>query len=677
MSRATTPTAGARPDRAQSRAWFVVGAVVVSLVNLASSRLSSDGLDGRDAADLRSLVGALAAVSLMALGMQLVLVGILTDRESADVRRPPTNAPVILAAAVAGLAGAAAAVVLIQSSQGFEARAAVAVAAAVAALVIAVPARSVLLGDERWRDLAAITVVGGVVRLAITAAGNGSNAFGAALVGIVAGEVVTAALAVTVTRRTPRVARWPRGTARHLRIGTAASVGLMFVIVVSSLSTERFLGDASDVFNQSAAVARYVFVLLFTVAFVFFPAMARAPIGSAILQRSFHLAMIVTTTVAVVAVGVVLVAPSAVAELVNGGDDVSVTTVRVLAVAFGCYGIAVVSLMQYVAHGSRLALCTWPIGLIMVAGQLIADRPETLALFALATAVLLVLAVSMPALVRVQPVLRPDIVEHPVHDEAVARAVTIVVPSYNAGPTVVATAHAIVDAFAGADARVHVVVVSDGSTDGSADLVDAVTDERITHVRHAANRGKGAALRTGFAQARTPVVGFVDADGDLPPVQLVEMARILQETGADIVFGSKRHAASTVSVPLIRRVYSRTFQVLIRQLFQLDIADTQTGIKVYSRDVLDAILPLLVEDGFALDLEMFVAARAAGFGHFVEVPVELRRQQGSTVSSRSAFRMLLHTLGIFWRAKVMLRYLRAAAGLSRPTGPRPEAATTA
>jgi len=104
--------------------------------------------------------------------------------------------------------------------------------------------------------------------------------------------------------------------------------------------------------------------------------------------------------------------------------------------------------------------------------------------------------------------------------------------------------------------------------------------------------------------------------------------------------------------------------MLIRVLFQLDIPDTQTGIKVFSRPLLKAVLPVLSEDGFALDLEMFVAARAAGFTNFVEVPVQLVRSGTSTISTRSILVMLGHTLRIFWRAKVTLHYLRSSA----PTG---------
>jgi hypothetical protein len=89
---------------------------------------------------------------------------------------------------------------------------------------------------------------------------------------------------------------------------------------------------------------------------------------------------------------------------------------------------------------------------------------------------------------------------------------------------------------------------------------------------------------------------------------------------------------------------------------------------LFSAPVLDASLPLLEETGFALDLELFVAARANGFHHFVEIPVEMIRQGGSTISAQSIVRTTADTLRIFWRAKVTLHYLRSTfAGDRRPT----------
>jgi len=217
------------------------------------------------------------------------------------------------------------------------------------------------------------------------------------------------------------------------------------------------------------------------------------------------------------------------------------------------------------------------------------------------------------------------------------------------------------EAFMGADDRV----------DGSDLLIDSIDLPELVHIRHPCNMGKGAALRTGFTQAKTDLIAFIDADGDLPPSLLVELLRAQQHFDADIVFGSKLHPESVVDISALRHIYSTTYRLLMRVLFQLDIRDTQTGIKLFRRDVIETVLPTLRENAFALDLELFIAARAAGFTNYVEVPVVLRRQSGSTISLRGIGSMFGHTLRLFWRAKITLAYTRSAANSMRPTSAVP------
>lgn len=645
----------------QSKWWFIGGAVSVALVGSLSTRVGVRDLESSAAADLRGLLGALAAMSILALGLQLVLVGVLGNPSCPGrMLRPSSARPTLIAAGAAGLAAAVGAVIFIDSSQTFELQAALSVGVAVCASAASIPSRAILLGEERWRDLAVVAVSGASIRLVITASTLAGGGLLTSLAGIVVGEIGGAAVAVWMTSRSERVGQWPTDSWRHFRIGSAAATGLMVVVVLSSLSLGDMPEQQVESFNQSASLARQVFVLSFTVAFVFFPAMARLPIGSVLLRAHFHRALTITAGTAVTAAFLVVSLPQALLAVIGDDAVTSAAALRLLAVAFAGYGIAVVSLMQYVAHGSRFALCAWPLCLVMVGAQVTVNTAESLAWYAFATSVILLVLASMPALARVQPVLRPMQAPLPVPSDHPGEAITVVVPAFNPGPVVVDTIRTILDCFDQAGIAVAVIVVSDGSTDGSPQLIDDAALPRVIHLRHEQNRGKGATLRTGFLAATTPSVGFVDADGDLHPAQLVGMARVRQETGADIVFGSKRHDDSTVTASALRRIYSRAYELMIRRLFQLDISDTQTGIKLYSRPVLLATLPVLEESGFALDLKLFVAAQANGFVHYVEVPVNILRRGGSTISMRTVIEMIGHTLRIFWRAKITLHYLRAA-----------------
>jgi hypothetical protein len=143
---------------------------------------------------------------------------------------------------------------------------------------------------------------------------------------------------------------------------------------------------------------------------------------------------------------------------------------------------------------------------------------------------------------------------------------------------------------------------------------------------------------------------------------------------ADIVLGSKRHLLSEVHYPPIRRLYSWLYQQLIRLLFRIRVRDTQTGIKLIRREVLADVLPLMREQRFAFDLELFVAARQCGWRRFLEAPVRIEQQFGSTVSVRSAAQTLVDTIAVAFRLHVKRAY-DPLQGLG--TAPMPRVATAA
>jgi hypothetical protein len=114
-----------------------------------------------------------------------------------------------------------------------------------------------------------------------------------------------------------------------------------------------------------------------------------------------------------------------------------------------------------------------------------------------------------------------------------------------------------------------------------------------------------------------------------------------------------------------RRLYSLGHQSLNRILFRLKVKDTQVGIKLVDRRVVADVLPLLREKRFALDLEFLVLAQRLGYDHVVEAPVCIAERSDSTVSMKSAWRLLKDTLGIYVRLSVRREY---DSGISSRTG---------
>jgi len=199
------------------------------------------------------------------------------------------------------------------------------------------------------------------------------------------------------------------------------------------------------------------------------------------------------------------------------------------------------------------------------------------------------------------------------------------------------------------------VAVSDGATDDSTASLAGLLPGVLETVVLERNRGKGHAVRVGMQRARGRLVGFIDADGDIPPEILPDFVAAAHETGADILFGSKRHPGAQVALPWVRRLSSSAYRMLVRVLFHLSVPDTQTGVKLLRAEVASAVLPSMIEERFAFDLELFVLAQRLGYRSFVEVPVRVDKQYTSTVSVRAARTILWDTLKIYWRFRVQRR----------------------
>jgi glycosyltransferase involved in cell wall biosynthesis len=224
----------------------------------------------------------------------------------------------------------------------------------------------------------------------------------------------------------------------------------------------------------------------------------------------------------------------------------------------------------------------------------------------------------------------------------------------------------------------EVIVVSDGSLDGTVERMLRTDLPGVKVLYYDRNLGKGYAVKTGAREARGRWVGYVDADLDLDPAALPDFVAVGEGKRLDFVIGSKRHPDSRVHYPRSRVVASWLFQQLVRVLFRLDVRDTQVGLKVFRREVAEQVLPLLLVKRYAFDVELLAVARAFGFTRVEEMPVELDYQfTGSGVRSIAVVRALIDTLAIFYRLRILRYYQRRNAhrdafAWARPlTAPRP------
>jgi dolichyl-phosphate beta-glucosyltransferase len=209
---------------------------------------------------------------------------------------------------------------------------------------------------------------------------------------------------------------------------------------------------------------------------------------------------------------------------------------------------------------------------------------------------------------------------------------SVVVPAFNEVYRLPPYLDEIVQYFEGRGDPYEVIVVDDGSTDGTPDLVEARRCATVRVLRLPRNRGKGAAVRAGMLAAKAPHRLFTDADGATPIAELKRLEPAMA-AGADVVIGSRVLIDPAVTVTALRHrvVAGRVFNWLVARAGLRGIADSQCGFKLFTAAAAEQLFTTLITRGFAFDVELLLLAQAGGL-HVVEVPINWADQAGSKVT---------------------------------------------
>jgi glycosyltransferase involved in cell wall biosynthesis len=229
--------------------------------------------------------------------------------------------------------------------------------------------------------------------------------------------------------------------------------------------------------------------------------------------------------------------------------------------------------------------------------------------------------------------------------------VSVVIPVYNESARISRTLSEVLDYLRSRSQRWELIVVDDGSTDGTAELVRRLCGDRpeTRVISYPSNRGKGYAVRQGMLAARGEYVLFTDADLSAP---IAEAARLLEplERGYDVVIGSRALKREWIEVHQspFRETAGKLFNLFLRAATGLSFQDTQCGFKAFRRAAAQRIFPLQSIDGFGFDPEILYLARKLGH-RTLEVPVHWAHSEGSKVSPlRDGMRMGWDLLKIRW-----------------------------
>lgn len=192
----------------------------------------------------------------------------------------------------------------------------------------------------------------------------------------------------------------------------------------------------------------------------------------------------------------------------------------------------------------------------------------------------------------------------------------VVMPTYNNGNTLADVIERTLEAIAGA----KVIVVNDGSTDSTATILDGRISGALTVLAHEVNRGKAAALRSGFAwairQNYTHAV-TIDTDGQHHPEQIVDLLKVAQAHPESLILGARD--VNIDGYPLKSLVGRRVSNMVIRGLAGVEVNDSQSGFRVYPLDFMAQVQ--CIGQHYSYESEILVRAAWAGRS-IIEVPID-------------------------------------------------------
>src|SRR6476646_4735269 len=230
-----------------------------------------------------------------------------------------------------------------------------------------------------------------------------------------------------------------------------------------------------------------------------------------------------------------------------------------------------------------------------------------------------------------------------------APELSVVIPAYNEEQRLPRTIEQIEQYLGGRRLDYKLIIVDDGSTDGTRQVMDAAA-ERNSRVRLEAlpaNRGKGGALAAGVAVARGDEVLVTDADLSTPIEELEKLDAALQ-AGAGVAIASRAVKGSRVEIaqPIYRVLMGKVFNLIVQVVLLPGIWDTQCGFKLFRADVAKPVFAALTTDGFGYDPEVLYLAKRRGV-KIAEVPVVWRHSAPTKVMAwRSSLDMFKHVLRV-------------------------------
>lgn len=237
---------------------------------------------------------------------------------------------------------------------------------------------------------------------------------------------------------------------------------------------------------------------------------------------------------------------------------------------------------------------------------------------------------------------------------------SVVMPAYRQEKTIEKDLRNVLESLRdglGKNYKYEVICVVDGLVDATYKRASKVKSKKLRVYSYKENKGKGFAVRFGMSKAKGDLISFLDTGMEISPKGIMMLLAHMDWYNADVIVGSKKHPVSKVNYPFFRKVFSFGYHLGVRILFGLSLKDTQSGIKVFKRKVVDKMLKRLLVKKYAMDIEMLVVAKHLGFDRIYEAPIEVRFSKGtSRINWKTIYSMIWDTCAVFYRLKLLGYY---------------------
>ncbi len=209
---------------------------------------------------------------------------------------------------------------------------------------------------------------------------------------------------------------------------------------------------------------------------------------------------------------------------------------------------------------------------------------------------------------------------------------SIIIPAYNEEHRIKPTLQAYLDFFKGKN--IEIVVVMNACTDNTLKIVQSIKDSRIKYL-NIKEPGKGNAVLQGFKIASGDLISYIDADNSTKPEFLNKLLESMEDYSC--IMGSRYMKGSKILIkqPLSRRILSRSFNLFVRLILNLQYTDTQAGAKIFKKEAISSILSDFKVPGWAFDVNILYKIKKSG--HTIkEIPIEWSDTGGSKLKLRKA-----------------------------------------